>query len=65
MSTKHYYDTKLPLSAPLLKMIINQKWVGKYSNITRLYLVNTTDGIYQYLVLDLTEDQVASINEDD
>ena len=64
MSTTQYDDAEVPLSAPLLKMAIKKNWVGKDSNITCPYLANSTDGISPFLVLDLTEYQVASINED-
>ena len=65
MNTTHYDDVEVPLSDPLLKMDINQNWVGKDINITRPLLVNATDAISPFLVLDLTEDQVAYINKDD
>ena len=65
MTTKHYDDAEVPLSAPMLKMAIKQNQVSKYSNITRLSLANTTKDISPFLVMDLTEDQVASINEYD
>ena len=65
MSTTHYDDIWVPLSPPLLKMDIKRNWMGKDSNITRPTLVNSTDGPYPFLVMDLTEDQVTSINEDD
>ena len=61
MNTTHYDDVEVPLSDPLLKMDINQNWVGKDINITRPLLVNATDAISPFLVLDLTEDQVVSI----
>ena len=65
MIIKHYDDAEVPLSTPLLRMAIKQNWVSKDRNITRPYLVNSTDRIYPFLVLYLMEDQVSSINEDD
>ena len=56
MNTTHYDNAEVPLSAALLKMAINQKWVGKYRNITRPLLVNANDSLYPFLVLDMTED---------
>ena len=64
MSTTHYDDAEVPLSPPLLKMDMKQNWVVKDSNITIPLLVNSTNGISPFLILDLTEYQVASINED-
>ena len=58
MQSSHYRP-------PLLKMDIKRNWMGKNSNITRPSLVNTTDRISPLIVLCLTEDQVASTNEDD
>ena len=65
MSSTHYADAEVPLLAPLLKMAIKQNWVGKDTNINRPSLVNATNGIYPFIVLDTTEEQVSSINEDD
>ena len=65
MSTTHYDDPEVPLLSPLLKMTIKQNWVGKDRNTTRPLLVNSTNGLSPFLVLDLTEDQVTPINEYD
>ena len=65
MSTTHYDDAEVPLSDPLLNMAIKRNWVSKYSNITHPSLVNATDGVYPFLVLDMTEYQVTSTNEKD
>ena len=65
MNTTHYDNAEVPLSAALLKMAINQKWVGKYRNITQPLLVNANGSLYPFLVLNMTEDQVAYINDDD
>ena len=46
-------------------MVNKRIWTGKDSNITRPLLVNYTKGLSPFLVLDLTEDQVASINKYD
>ena len=64
MSTTQYDDSEVPLLAPLFNMAIKRNWVGQDRNITLPYLVNATNGICPFLVLDLKEDQVASINED-
>ena len=65
MNTKNYHYAEVPISAPLLKMAIKWNWLGKYNNITRPLLVNATVSLSPFLVLDLMEDQVVSINEDD
>ena len=62
---EEHHDYNTLLSAPLIKMSIKQNWVGKNSNITRPLLVNATGGLSPFLVMVLTEDQVASINKDD
>ena len=61
----HYDDSEVLLSSPLLKMAIKINLVGKDSNITRPSLVNGTNGLYPFLVLNMTEEQVAYINKDD
>ena len=65
MITTHYDDAEVPLSAPLIKMDIKRNWVVKDRNITCPLLVNATNGLSPFLVLYLTEYQVASINEYD
>ena len=64
MTTTHYDDAEIPLSAPQYKTDTNRNWVGKYSNINLPSLINATNGISPFLVLDLTEYQVASTNKD-
>jgi hypothetical protein len=65
MATQYYDDAEVPSSAPLLKMAMKRNWVGKDSNISRPSLINAVDGLSPFLVLDMTEDQVAQINEED
>ena len=65
MNTTHYDDVEVTLSDPLLRMAIKRNWVSKDRKITRPLLANTTEVLSPFLVLDQTEDQVASINEDD
>ena len=64
-NTTNYDDVEVPLSFPLLNMAIKRNWVGKDSNITRPLLFNSNERLSPFLVIDLTEDQVASINKDD
>ena len=56
MSTTKYNDAEVPLLAPILKMAIKRNWVIKDSNITCPSVVNATDGISPFLVLDLMKD---------
>ena len=46
-------------------MALKRNWVGRDSNISRPSILNATDGLSPFLVIDMTEDQVAEINEDD
>ena len=64
ITTTHYDDAEVPLSAPLLKIDIKQNFVGKDTNITCPSLVNSAKGLFPFLFLDLKEYQVASINKD-
>ena len=65
MSTSHYDDAEVPLSASPLKMYIKRNWLGKDSNITCPSLVNATNRLSPFLVLNLAEYQAPSTNEDD
>ena len=60
---KNYDDVEVTLSVPLLNMAINRNWVGKDINTTRPFIFNSTKGLSPFLVIDLAEDQVASINK--
>jgi hypothetical protein len=64
MSHTRYEDAEIPLTAPLLKMALKRNWTGKDGNIKRPSLLHAADGISPFLVLDLDEDEVATINED-
>ena len=54
ITTTHYDDAEVPLSAPLLKIDIKQNFVGKDNNITCPSLINAINIISPFLVLDLT-----------
>ena len=56
MNTTHYDDVEVLLSSLLLNIALNKNWVGKYSNITCSSLVNATNGLSLFLVLDMMEE---------
>ena len=59
-----YDDAEVPLTEPLLKMIMKRAWVGKGGNVSRPSLLHAMEGISPFLMLDLSEDEVASINDE-
>jgi hypothetical protein len=60
-----YDDAEVPLTAPLVKMISKRNWCGKESNTRRPSILNATEGLSPFIVLDLDEDEVARLNYDD
>ena len=64
MTTYHYDDADVPLTAPLLKIIQKRSWVGKDGNVTRPSLAHAMDGLSPFLMLDLSKDEVATINNE-
>ena len=64
MATTYYNDSKVPLTAPLLKMMVRRAWTGKDGNINRPSLLHAMDGITLFAMIDLNEDQVARINKE-
>ncbi len=64
-SHTHYDDAEVPMTTPLLKMLIKRAWVGKDGNIKRPSLLHATDGLSPFICQDLDEDAVAMINEDE
>jgi hypothetical protein len=60
-----YEDAEVPLTAPLVKMISKRNWCGKESNTRRPSILNATEGLSPFIVLDLDEDEVAKLNYDD
>ena len=64
MTTYHYNDADVPLTAPLLKIIQKRSWVGKDGNVTCPSLAHAMDGLSPFLMLDLSEDEVATINNE-
>ena len=64
MATEYYDDAEVPLTVPLLKMVVKRAWTGKDGNITRPSLLHAMDGLTPFAMLDLNEDQVAMLNEE-
>jgi hypothetical protein len=60
-----YEDSEVPLTSTLLKMASKRNWTGKEGNINRPSFINATDGLSPFMLLDLTEDEVADINNED
>ena len=56
-------DADVPLTSQLLKMVMKRAWTGKDGNINRTSLMQAMDGLYQFTMLDLNEDQVALLND--
>ena len=65
MANYYYEDAEVPLTALLLKMAVKRAWLGKDGNFKRPSLINATEGLSPFLVLDLDEDEVAIINDED
>ena len=64
MTTFHYEDADVPITAPLLKKILKRNWIGKDGNVSRPSLAHAMEGLSPFLMLDLSEDQVAAINDE-
>ena len=64
MATTYYDNDKVPLTGPLLKMIMNRSWNGKDGNINRPLLIHRMEGLTLFAMLDLNKDQVATLNEE-
>ena len=58
-------DANVTLNAPLLKTIIKRYWTGKDGNMNRPSLIHAMDGLSPFTMLDLSEDEVAMLNNED
>ena len=56
MSNAFYDDTEVPLTTPLLNMIIKRAWTGKDVNINRPSLLHAMEGFSKFTMLDCSED---------
>ena len=65
MSNTLYDDADVPLTAPILKMIINRAWTRKDGNMNRPSLRHDMDGMPPFTMLDLSKDEVAMLNNED
>jgi hypothetical protein len=63
MLHQKYDDAEIPITATLLKNINKRNWLGKDGNIKRPSLLNASEGLSPFIVLDLDEDEVARIND--
>ena len=64
MANTYFDDADVPLTSQLLKMVMKRAWTGKDGNINRTSLMQAMDGLYQFTMLDLNEDQVALLNDE-
>ena len=65
MNNPFFDDAEVPITRPLLKMILKRQWTGKDGNITRPAMSNSSEGLSPFAVLDIDEDEVARINDAD
>ena len=65
MNNAFYDDADVPITRPLLKMVLKRDWTGKDGNITRPSMANSGEGLSIFAMLDMDEDEVAQINEAD
>jgi hypothetical protein len=65
MNNYRYEDAEVPLTNTILKMAIKRNWLGKEGNVDCPSLLNASEGLSPFLLMDLTEDQVAHLNYDE
>ena len=58
-----YDDAEVPLTEPLIKMTQKRAWVGKGGNVNQPFLLHAMKGLSPFLMIDLSEDKVVSIND--
>jgi hypothetical protein len=65
--SKHfrYEDAEVPITNNILKMAIKRNWTGKEGNISAPSFTNSNEGLSPFLMVDLTEDEVAQVNDED
>ena len=64
MATAYYKDVEVPLTGPLLKMIVKQSWTGKDRNVNRPSLIYVMDGLALFVMINLNENQVVHFNKE-
>ena len=65
MQNIFYDDSNVPLTAPLLKMIVKMACTGKDENINRPSLLHDMGGLSPFTMLDLSKDEVVLLNNED
>lgn len=65
MKNTFYDDAEVPITRPLLKMILKRNWTGKDGNISRPSMANSSEGLSIFSMIDMDEDEVARINAAD
>ena len=65
MANIYYDDADVPLTAPLLKMIMKRSWNRRDGNVTLPSLVHTMDGLSTFTMLNLDEDLVSLLNDEE
>jgi hypothetical protein len=65
--SKHYRyeDAEVPITNNILKMAIKRNWMGKEGNVSAPSFTNSNEGLSPFLMVDLTEDEVAQVNDED
>ena len=65
MNNFRYEDAEVQVTNSILKMSSKRNWAGKESNINRPSFAHANEGLSPFLMLDLSVDEVADINDDD
>ena len=65
MNNYRYEDAEVQVTNSILKMATKRNWAGKESNINRPSFAHANEGLSPILMLDLSVDEVADINDDD
>jgi hypothetical protein len=65
MTHMRYDDAHVPLTNTILKMAAKRNWLGNEANVDCPSLVNASEGLSPFVVLDLNEDEVAALNAED
>ena len=65
MTHMRYEDAQVPLTNTILKMAAKRNWLGNEANVDCPSLVNASEGLSPFVVLDLNEDEVAALNAED
>jgi hypothetical protein len=65
MNNFRYEDAEVQVTNSILKMAAKRNWAGKESNINRPSFAHASEGLSPFLMLDLSVDEVADINDDD